>query len=129
MAGGIEVCPFCRTNIKIYDEQNDFSDKLLSAVDHFEQETSLRAIKILGDRAEVKATRKLIDIIGHSKNPYTIEAALEALFKIGGGEFAPIYEGASKSPFYIVSEKATALLKLLDVTLPENGQKRKGLKS
>lgn len=104
------VCPYCGIDIVRYESSADFVDKLLSAINHFEAETRLRAISILGERKEIKAVPRLMDIVHQNEDPFLIEASLEALFKIGGKEYSDIFKEALRNRFYIVSEKARRLL-------------------
>jgi len=105
------VCPHCGIDIKVYAAQADFTDKLLAATGHFEAETRIRAVLILGQRKEKKAVPKLLELARRVDEPFLMEAALEALFQIGGNQFQEVFNEAAKNRFYLVSNKAKALLK------------------
>lgn len=108
------VCPHCRIDIKSYETQADFTDKLLSATEHFEAETRIRAVTILGQRKEKKAIPKLLELARRTDDPFLTAAALESLFQIGRDQFTDVFKEASKNQFYIIANKAKTLLSYLE---------------
>ncbi|MBN1870572.1 MAG: HEAT repeat domain-containing protein [Candidatus Omnitrophica bacterium] len=108
------VCPACGVDIAAYESRHDFADKLISATEHFEQETRIRAVWILGQRKEKKSVSKLIELVRQGSDPFLTVTALEAIYNIEGSECLDILKEASHSLYPIVSNKAKTLLDILE---------------
>jgi HEAT repeat protein len=61
----------------------DFVDKLIAALDHPEPETRARAALILGLRGERRGVAPLMRIVREAKDALLMEAAVQALGRIG----------------------------------------------
>lgn len=107
------LCSHCGTNIEVYDRDTDFTTKLLDATEHFEHETRLRAVWILGKRKEKRAIPKLIGFISSSHDPYLVVASLRSLFEIDGAGHEKVFQDCSKSSVMMVSREAKDLLRLI----------------
>lgn len=79
---GRETCPHCGARLAEEDAK-PFVEKLRSALRHPEPETAVRAAWILGERQEASAVADLIYVLETSHDGFLVEAAAEALGKIG----------------------------------------------
>lgn len=76
------VCPFCSADILKADSRS-FIEKLCAALRHREPQTAVRAAWILGERRERVALHELIRVLESATDGFLVEAAAEALGKIG----------------------------------------------
>jgi HEAT repeat protein len=93
---GAEICPHCRARLSEEDAK-PFVVKLRSALHHPEPETAIRAAWILGERQEASAVRDLIHVVETSQDSFLVEAASEALGKIGDPSAIPALEQAVRT--------------------------------
>jgi HEAT repeat protein len=77
-----ETCRHCGARLAEEDAK-PFVEKLRSALRHPEPETAVRAAWILGERQEASAVADLISVLETSPDGFLVEAAAEALGKIG----------------------------------------------
>jgi HEAT repeat protein len=84
ISANASTCPYCSANI-LQADSRPFIEKLISALHHPEPETAARAAWILGQREEVQAVPELIHTVENAKDGFLVEAAAEALGKIGDG--------------------------------------------
>jgi len=77
------ICPRCGDNIPARQARADYVDKLITALRHPEPTTPVRAAWILGERRERRAVESLVALVQESSDVYVVEAAVEALGKIG----------------------------------------------
>ena len=75
-------CPNCGQNISDVWRRKSYTEKLIAALNHPEQETSERAARILGNLREAPAVGDLIKLVGKTPDVYVARAAVEALAKI-----------------------------------------------
>jgi HEAT repeat protein len=78
-----KICPYCGDNIQARRANADYADKLLSALRHPEPTTPIRAAWVFGELRERKAVEPLIRLVHDSQDHFIVEAAVEALGKIG----------------------------------------------
>ena len=83
VAAALDICPRCGTDIEAVQEQRDFADKLLAALDHPIADTAARVAMILGQLREGRAVEALMRVVCQAKDAYVVEAAVEALGRIG----------------------------------------------
>jgi len=79
----IHVCPYCKVDVKRLTLEQDYAQKLIAALDHPEPTTPVRVAWILGVRKETRAIPRLARLVRESDDPYIVEAAVEALGRIG----------------------------------------------
>jgi len=77
------ICPRCGDDIATRQARADYVDKLIAALHHPIPETAVRAACILGERRERKAVPALMQTVCESENLFLVDAAVEALGKIG----------------------------------------------
>jgi len=77
------LCPHCGDDIPARRARADYVDKLIAALRHPEPTTPIRAAWILGERRERRAVESLLALVQESSDAYVVEAAVEALGKIG----------------------------------------------
>jgi HEAT repeat protein len=82
-AGDDRVCPRCGADVEAVQGQRDFVEKLIAALNHPEPETRARAALILGLRKEKRAVEPLLRVVREGKDASLMEAALEALGRLG----------------------------------------------
>ncbi len=93
---GRETCPHCGARLAEEDAK-PFVEKLRSALRHPEPETAVRAAWILGERQEASSVEDLIHVLETSHDGFLLEAAAEALGKIGDQRSLAALEQASVS--------------------------------
>lgn len=91
------ICPSCGDDIPARQARADYADKLIAAL-HTESSTSVHAAWILGERREQKAVGRLARLVAESPDMYIVEAAIEALGKIGGENAWQIVSAAMSHP-------------------------------
>ena len=79
----IRACPYCKVDVKHLTLERDYVKKLIAALDHPEPQTPIRVAWILGLRGEACAVPHLARIARESDDSYIVEAAVEALGRIG----------------------------------------------
>lgn len=104
--GPAKNCPNCGDDLEARAKCPDYRDALLAAVTAGEPERCLRAAWILGERHEGRAVDALCNVVHESADPFVIEAALEALGKIGAKDSANTFYWASNHPSPIVRAAA-----------------------
>jgi HEAT repeat protein len=75
------ICPFCNANQNESGNEN-YITKLIRALDHPEPSTPIRVAGILAQLKEKKAIPYLVKRLKIEKDPYIIEAFVNALVKI-----------------------------------------------
>jgi HEAT repeat protein len=75
-------CSRCGSDLAAADTR-PIAEKLCSALKHPEGETAVRAAWILGERREAGAVPELIRTVESERDGFVVEAAVEALGKIG----------------------------------------------
>lgn len=81
------LCPHCGDDYEARKKGADFIRRLIDGLE-LGAEISARAARILGDRAESKAVVGLCRVVRQSTHTVAVEAALEALQKIGDNRSA-----------------------------------------
>jgi len=77
------MCPQCGQDIATFWKAKGYVEKLITALDHPEPETRMRAAWILGKRGETRAIGALIELARGTDDVYIATAAVEALGEIG----------------------------------------------
>jgi HEAT repeat protein len=72
----------------------DFVGKLVAALDHPEPETRARAALILGLRGEARGVEPLMRVVCGSEDASLVEAAIQALGRIGDPRCRMVIEAA-----------------------------------
>lgn len=108
-----KMCPFCGDDITARQARADYVDKLIAALRHPEVGTPVCAAWILGERHERGAVEPLIALVHESSDPFIVEAAIEALGKIGDKAAREILTTALTHPNLRVRRKAEAAMTLL----------------
>lgn len=114
----IRVCPRCKVDVERLTLEQDYVQKLIAALDHPEPETPIRVAWILGIRRETHAVPHLSRLAQESQDPYIVEAAVEALGRIGDPKGLTAIRFAAQHGGIRVREKAqhaTDLIKGRDV--------------
>ncbi len=73
-----EICPFCGTHISKESEKS-FKDKLISALNHPEPKTRMRAVNILGKLRDRKAAPALTERLEKEKDAFVLSEIILAL--------------------------------------------------
>jgi HEAT repeat protein len=107
------ICPRCGDDIPGRRARADYVGKLVAALRHPEPTTPIRAAWILGERREHLAVEALIALVRESGDAYVIEAAVEALGKIGDGRAWNALQSASAHPNPRVRSQALQALQQL----------------
>jgi HEAT repeat protein len=102
--------------------QRDFVDKLIAALDHPEPETRARAAIILGLRRERRAVARLVRAVREGRDASLVEAAIEALGRIGDPACRGAVERASTHGTLRVRHAARQALALLRPRLEPRGE-------
>jgi len=114
VAAEVGLCPRCGALIQQLLAEQDYVDKLIAALKHPEPTTPIRAAWILGERRETRAVEPLMRVVRECHDPFIVEAAVEALGKIGDPRCREILHTAALHGAVRVREKArTALEQLL----------------
>ena len=103
-----KVCHECKADIEPLDHRGYF-EKLVSALNHPERTTRIRAAYILGklrDRRAIKAFAKVLDKPRGIEDAFFIEMVAIALGKLGGGEALPILIQLMDHPSFLVRRAA-----------------------
>lgn len=91
-------------------EDSDYASKLISALDHPEPETPVRAAWILGELRETRAVGALVGLLEKGRDPYILAGAAEALGKIGDARATGVLAKALASSYLLVRLKAVEAL-------------------
>jgi HEAT repeat protein len=78
----LTICPNCGLNIKEFWKSKDYVEKLITALDHPEKETPIRAAWLLGQLKEPRGVQPLIDLVKKTNDVYIARAAVQALGEI-----------------------------------------------
>jgi len=112
----IQVCPHCKVDVEDQSSRQDYAKKLIGALDHPEPRTPVRAAWILGMRREARAVTRLARLVQESEDPYIVEAAVEALGKIGDRAGLEAVRFAARHGGVRVREKAQDAINLIQGT-------------
>jgi len=114
----IQVCPYCKADVERLTLERDYVNKLIAALDHPEPTTPVRAAWILGIRKETLAISHLARLTRESEDPYIVEAAVEALGKIGDPTGLEAIRFAARHGAVRVRVKAQQALVLIQRAIP-----------
>lgn len=88
------TCPRCGADMEAMQQGRDFTAKLIAALDHPEPETRARAALILGLRREACSVKPLMRVVCRAEDAFLVEAAIEALGRIGDPRCRKVLEAA-----------------------------------
>jgi HEAT repeat protein len=97
--------------------QRDFVDKLIAALDHPEPETRARAALILGLRREERGIDPLVRVVRQGEDAHLVEAAVEALGRIGDPRCRPALQAVASRGTVRVRRAARRALACLGASL------------
>ena len=103
-----KVCHECQADIEPLDHRSYF-EKLVSALNHSERTTRIRAAYILGtlgDRRAVEAFAEVVNKVKDTKDIFFIEMVAIALGKVDGEEALPILVRLMNHPSFLVRRAA-----------------------
>jgi len=103
-----KVCPECKADIEPLDHRSYF-EKLISALNHSERTTRIKAACILGElrgRRAIKSFAQVVSKAGGIKDVFLIEMVAVALGKVDGEEALPILIRLMDHPSFIVRRAA-----------------------
>jgi HEAT repeat protein len=120
----IHVCPYCKVDVERLTLEQDYAQKLIAALDHPEPTTPVRVAWILGMRKEIRAVPRLAQLARESEDPYIVEAAVEALGKIGDPTGLEAIRFAAQHGGARVHTKAQRAMELIQGTTAEDGRVR-----
>ena len=103
-----ELCPRCNLDIRTFYMKNDYVDKLITALNHPEPTTPIRAAWILGQRRETKAIKPLFALALNSADSFVAAGAVKALVSIGTSESLELASKFSNHPSILVRKAAKA---------------------
>ncbi len=87
VAAEAEFCPACGRSLR---EEEDYVDKLISAVRHFEPTRAALAIQILSEMlVEPRAIGPLIELLGTAQDAYVLHSATVALGRFADPRAVP----------------------------------------
>lgn len=112
----VPVCPHCKVDLKRLVVGRHYAEKLIAALDHPEPTTPVRAAWILGMRREAQAVPHLARLARESDDPYIVEAAVEALGRIGDPAGLEAIRFAAQHGAVRVREKAQDAIALIEGT-------------
>jgi len=113
----IQVCPHCGVDVDRLTLERDYVQKLIAALDHPEPTTPVRVAWILGVRKETRAIPRLARLVRESDDPYIVEAAVEALGRIGDRTGLEAIRFATQHGAVRVREKAQHATILIQRTI------------
>ncbi len=99
-----------RCGAELLPDGADYASKLISALEHPEPETPIRAAWILGELRERRAVDPLMRVLEKGTDPYILAAAAEALGKIGDDRATDVLAKSLASSFLPVRVKAVEAL-------------------
>ena len=103
-----KVCHECKADIETLNHRGYF-EKLVSALNHLERTTRIRAAYILGelrDRRAVKPFAKVVSKASGIQDVFFIEMIAVALGKVNGEEVLPILIRLMDHPSFLVRRAA-----------------------
>lgn len=109
----VQICPHCGIDVDRLALEQDYVQKLIAALDHPEPTTPVRAAWILGIRKDTRAVQRLARLARESEDPYIVEAAVEALGRIGDATCLETIRFAAHHGAVRVREKAQLVLVLI----------------
>jgi HEAT repeat protein len=80
---GATICPACGADVERLSDERSYVQKLMAALSHPEPQTPVRAAWLLGQLRAAEAVPVLTRVVQESSDPYLVEAAVEALGRIG----------------------------------------------
>ncbi len=104
------ICPKCGDDIAARQARANYVEKLIAALEHPEPTTPIRAAWILSERRERTAVEPLCRLVRDSADAFIVEAAVEALGKIGDRRALAVLESATQHPSPRVRQKAAQAL-------------------
>lgn len=110
------TCPRCGADMEAVQRGRDFVDKLIAALDHPEPGTRARAAMILGLRRERRGAAALMRVVRKGKDAFLVEAAIEALGRIGDPGSRDAIEAAALDGTLRVRGAARRALVTLDTS-------------
>lgn len=110
------VCPRCGADMEAIQQRRDFVDKLIAALVHPEPETRARAAMILGLRGEKRGVEPLMRAVREARDTFLVEAAIEALGRIGDPECRATIEEAGARGTIRVRQAARRALASLETS-------------
>lgn len=102
-------CHSCGADIQA-DDSKSFAEKLRRALRHPEAQTPIRAAWILGQLRESSAVADLMAVVESTRDSLVVEAAVEALGKIGAAEALTLLEKAQQQGTVRVRQAAREAL-------------------
>ena len=111
-----EICPFCGTHISKESEKS-FKDKLISALNHPEPKTRMRAVNILGKLGDRKAVPALTERLEREKDAFVLSeiimalgmmndnSLIDALSNYNSNDYPIVVRNAAKKVITLQSEK------------------------
>lgn len=109
-----EVCPACGRSLAVKDE--DYVDKLIAALRHFEPTRAALAVQILSEMlAEPRAIGPLIDLVGTADDAYVLHSAVRALGRFADARAVPVLVQrvlSSKTPLVVRVAAVEALARI-----------------
>ena len=103
-------CPNCGFEIRGAWDTKDYVDRLITALRHPEQGTSIRVAWILGRRREVRAVSPLIELLGRTTDVYIATAGVVALGEIGTAEALAFLQTLGDHPAQMVRAAARRIV-------------------
>jgi HEAT repeat protein len=110
----IRVCPHCKVDVERLALEQDYVQKLIAALDHPEPQTAVRVAWILGMRREARAVPHLARLARESEDPYIVEAAVDALGRIGDPAGLEAIRFAAQHGAVRVRERAKYAIDLIE---------------
>jgi HEAT repeat protein len=111
-------CPHCTIDVERLASARAYPAKLIAALDHPEPTTRVRAAWILGIRRERSAVARLTRLVLESEDPYLVEAAVEALGRIGDRAGLRAVAFAARHGGARVRERARQAIDLIEAAMP-----------
>jgi len=103
-----KVCHECKANIKSLDHRN-YLEKLVSALNHPERTTRIRAAYILGELRDRRAIKPFADVVSKARgihDVFFVEMVAVALGKVNGEKALPILIRLMDHPSFLVRRAA-----------------------
>jgi len=117
-------CPHCGAALRAFDAQS-FAEKLRGALRHPEPQTAVRAAWTLGERGEKSAVGDLIRALESTQDSFLVEAAAEALGKIGDPAAVPaLARVAQQGSVRVRSASKSAIERIHARQLQDSSQER-----